>query len=48
MIQLDLIQWSNTLLNSVLILCLAVWAVGRVFEVWLNVRDRILGRSKTE
>jgi len=44
-----MMQMSSDVLSFMLISCLALWSMGRVVEVWLNVRDRLFKkRSKAE
>ena len=42
------IEIGDVLLNTVLMIILVGWGLGRVIEVWLNVVSKIKGLRKKE
>ncbi len=38
---IQIIEFVADWLSNLLFLCLVLWAIARVLEVWLNVYDRI-------
>ncbi len=43
---IQVIELMSDWMNIVLFICLVLWAIARVFEVWLNVVDRLRKERK--